>query len=235
MSKVLVFPLLLSLVVFPLLLSSVSSADESQQRKEAEEESKQYRAEVAEMAKDLARKRAERLSWLYFPAEYQWLGISFYYGNGWQLRPPCDQSRQCMPHMEVLYGLEAFVNPFASLDVVGRIGGATQITDAIGTRHGLDVSALARWRVVGVVPLSAGWRMVGTPYQQIGDDSIVDTTVYTHYAHLEGGFRFRGATAAIGIDLGLQRILATRSTEDATSAFSGLVTLRLVTPAVLGF
>lgn len=235
MIKIKAGALVLSLMVVCPDAGAAGVEREAAQRREAEEESKQYRAEVAEMAKDLARKRAERQSWLYFPAEVQWLGVALYYGNGWQLRQSCDMGRQCMPHMEVLYGVEAFVNPFASLDIVGRIGGATQITDAIGTRHGLDVSALARWRVVGVVPLSAGWRMVGTPYQQIGDDSIVDTTVYTHYAHLEGGFRFRGATAAVGIDLGLQRILATRSTKDATLAFSGLVTLRLVTPAVLGF
>lgn len=208
---------------------------EETKRKEAEEEARQYRAEVTELAKDIARKRAERLAWLYFPAEVQWVGVALYYGNGWQLRPPCEAGRQCLPHMDVLYGVEVFVNPFASLDIVGRIGGAAQISDGFGTRHGLDASALLRWRIVGVVPVSVGWRIVGTPYQQIADGAVADTTAYTQYAHLDVGFRFRGATASLGVDLGLHRVLAVKSSEDAVSAFSGIATLRLTTPAVLGF
>lgn len=209
---------------------------EQRQYQEATEEAKQYRAEVTELAKDIARERAEKLAWLYFPSEVNWIGVGLYYGNGWQLRQPCDKDRQCIPHMDVLYGAEVFLNPFASLDVVGRIGGAAQVADVLGTRHGLDASILLRWRVVGVVPLALGWRIVGTPYQQITDESTIsDTVAYTQFAHLEGGFRFRGATASIGLDLGLHKVLAVKSTQDAVSVFSGIVSLKLTTPAILGF
>jgi hypothetical protein len=204
---------------------------------DAQVESRQYDAEVKKLARELAVARAEKLSWLYFPAEVNWVGVSIFYGNDWQLREACDVGRSCIPHMGITYGAEVFLNPFASLDLVARVGGSSQFTDGFGTRHGLDVSALARLRIVGIVPILLGWRMVGTPYQQVGADgnSVIDTTVYSHYGYLGAGFRFRGATLEVGVNVGAHSVLSAQSIDEPKNIFSAIATLRLVTPALLGF
>lgn len=208
----------------------------AQIQRDAQAEAAQYGAEVRAAAEQIAQKRAQRLSWLYFPAEVQWLGASLYYGNDWEARDACDEGRQCLPSMSVNYGAEVFVNPFASLDLVGRIGGASQVAEGFPTRHGLDASVLARWRLAGLVPILVGWRVTGTPYAQVGEDGRpTDGTSWTHRAYFGAGFRFRGATAEVGASVGLHRVLAIRSADDAVGAFSALVGVRLVTPALVGW
>lgn len=205
--------------------------------RDAQSESQQYKAQVTELAKEIAAERAKRLSWLYFPTEVNWVGLAVYYGNDWQLRGACDMGRQCMPHMGVAYGVEVFLNPFASLDLVVRVGGASQFADGFDTRHGLDTSALARWRTAGVLPILLGWRMIGTPYQQVSEDgkSVVDTLTYAHYGYVGAGFRFRGATAEVGASVGAHNVVGARSIEEAKNTFSAFASLKLITPAVLGF
>lgn len=204
---------------------------------DAQVASQTYKDQVRELAKEIATERAKKLSWIYFPTEVNWVGLAVYFGNDWQLRISCDAGRQCMPHMGIAYGAEGFLNPFASLDLVVRIGGASQFTDGFNTRHGLDTSALVRWRIAGVVPILLGWRMIGTPYQQVGEDgkSVVDALTYSHYGYVGAGFRFRGATAEIGVSVGAHNVLGMRSIDEAKNTFSTFATLRLVTPALVGF
>lgn len=217
---------------------AVNQSNPQKIQTEAQREANTYSSEVTALAKEIAVKRAERLSWIYSPSQTDpvWIGFGIYYGNTWETRQACDKDRACLPHMGVNYGAELWLNPFASLDLVGRIGGATQIADGFSARHGLDVTALVRWRFVGMVPIGIGWRMTGLPYAQTEQDGRPsDATTYTHRVHVEGGVRIRGASVVVSATMGLPSVLGIKSTDDAVNAFSAHVGLMLITPALIGW
>lgn len=207
---------------------------EDQLKRDAQAKSAEYNQAVKELAEEIARERAKKLSWLYFPSEVSWVGVRVFYGNRFETRPTCESDRPCLPHTRIGYGAEVFLNPIASLEVAGRVGGVSHITDDTEVRHNLTVAAFARWNVIGLVPISFGWRMDGIHRDQIGKDQAVRGSAWSHFGVLCGGLKVRGATAEVCASLGGQELLGVKE-GDIQKVFSALVHVTLLTPALIGW
>lgn len=201
-------------------------------RKAAEEASRREFSDeqINEAGKALAIKRAERLAWLYNPAQsYKWFGVRPYLGYLWETRPGDGR-----PIGSVPFGAEMFFNPWGPLDLFGSIGGVSLVNGGNRAAVALDATAGVRWTFSDLVFLQLGYAL--TRHDLLKPGVVEGETIHTEavgHAGLVGlGVTIRGATVLGQCRVGALPVQVDGKVEQTFSAFCGPT---LLTPPIIGF
>jgi hypothetical protein len=223
----------LIVMLMPMLaLSKKPTAAEVRAREIVDAEARRMAASIPQeqiraRASEIAEARAGRLAWITAPSRGgKFLNLHLYMAHGWQTRSSAD-----IPSTSLLYGVGAAVS-IAAFDLSARVGGATLTPRLDRPAAILDVSAGARWWLLGVVGIYAGW-YTNIHSIRLGMDEKTGTdlskTRDEHGAELRLSGAFLGAIAE-----GWCR-MSSFPRGLADSNFSALCGVGLTTPPILGF
>lgn len=175
-------------------------------QKDVQERAKAYSAAVDEAARELAGKRAERLSWLYTvgytPAK--WFSTNLFTRTLWETRLDGESQRAAAM---LDFGAHMEVYPVSGLFLRGAIGGHSPIGTVGKTNQwerakvGFLASALVGWQFP-LVGIGVGWAMRITTFSQPAEMGEVRESVTTHYGQVAAQISVRGNAVSVSCDIG---------------------------------